>query len=199
MMLKPDGFTRMCSADEVAALQGVWADLLTWLRGADPDALPHADIIGDIARKAALRMVRYPEYDINTWVVQAGDAIPRARLNLAGTEPRSLLAVATELLLALGFTAGTSYSGWLNRVTIELLYGDAPMFHANCERLVPLLLKGPVLIQSWQGPRRELAHALKFLLRLTLSASGLTNLIHIESVTEVELDHVERSLLTEAG
>jgi hypothetical protein len=193
-MIKPDGFTRACSAAEVGTIRAAWADLLAWLQGADPDELRHVGIVAQVAQKAALRMIRYPEYDVRAWAAQA-QRLRRAPASAEEPAAGPFAAVAANVLQEIGFVAAGSYQGWLNRVTIELLYADAPMFHANRERLVPLLLKGPVLIQHWQGQRRELAQAAKLVLRLALSTSGLTNLIHVESVTAIEREQVDRSLL----
>lgn len=195
-MIKPDGFTRTCSAAEIRTIRGAWTDLLAWLRGADPDDLRHAEVIAQVAQKAALRMIRYPEYDLRAWAAQA-QRLHRPPVPAEDPSDSPFAAVAAGVLQEIGFVATGFHQGWLNRVTIELLYADAPMFHANRERLVPLLLKGPVLIQHWQGQRRELAQAAKLVLRLALSTSGLTNLIHVETVTTTEREQVDQSLLPE--
>ncbi len=70
------------------------------------------------------------------------------------------------------------------------------MFTANRELLVPNLLKGPVAIAYFKGTRVPLAHALKLVVRSALAAttSPLTNLIHIDLVTERERHLIADSL-----
>ncbi|MGH3886094.1 MAG: hypothetical protein ACRDSZ_05885 [Pseudonocardiaceae bacterium] len=194
VMLKPDGAARTCSHDDVKSIIGAWADLLAWLNGHDFDDLHHRHLVRAVAHKAALHMVRFPEYDIRTWMSQAPHLItPTA----AGTSDTQLQDVISELVRSLGFRHEQSIDGWLNRVTIELIYRDSPQFDANRELLIPRLLAGPVVIQFWRGNRRELAHAIKLLIRSALSMSEITNLIHIESVSEQEIDLIRKSLCVE--
>lgn len=194
VMLKPDGAARTCSYDDVKSIIGGWADLLTWLNGRDLDDLHHRDLIRAVAQEAALRMVRFPEYDIRTWMSQAPHLITPTAAPTNGTQ---LQDVISEFLRNLGFRHEQSIDGWLNRVTIELLYRDSPLFDTNRELLIPRLLAGPVVIQFWRGNRRELAHAIKLLVRRALSVSEITNLIHIESVSEQEINRIRKSLCVE--
>lgn len=194
VMLKPDGDRRICTPDEVRLLTEAWDDLLSWLRGADPDDLVHAGLIGAVAQKAALRMVRFHEYDIRCWAREAtkvGTTMPRPVL---AWNRMPLLDVVAAHLNTVGFSLRGTGRRWLNRVAIELLYRDAPKFNDNRELLVPQLLKGPVTIQYWHGAHCGLALALKLLARRALSAAQLTNLLHIEMVTDEELCLINRSL-----
>jgi hypothetical protein len=194
VVVKPDGFSRVCTPDEVGAVHEAWDDLIAWLQGTDPDTLRHSVIVARVAQRAALRMVRYPEYNIRTWADQAKPLIPFHRIAFHDDTGQPLSQVAAELLQSLGFVEGETHCGWLNRVTIELLFGDAPMFHASRELLVPLLLKGPVLVQHWRGSRCELALAVKLILRLSLSTCALTNLIHMEPINDDEHEMIRHSL-----
>jgi hypothetical protein len=198
VMVKPDGHARPCSAADVRLLYGCWADIVSWLQGADPDDLEHAGVVSAVAQKAALRMPRYRDYDIARWISQAQGvrvAVPEG----AGPEP--LIEVAGAILAGLGFAAAGQYAGWLNRVTIELLYREANRFTANRELLVPALLKGPVSIACFDGTRVALAHALKLTVRSALAAttSPLTNLIHLDPVTEHERRLIAASLAPDPG
>ncbi len=194
VMLKPDGAGLTCSRDDAKSIIGGWADLLAWLNGHDLDGLHHRDLIRAVAQKAALRMVRFPEYDIQTWMSQAPHVVTPAAAPTSGTQLHDLV---SELVRSLGFRHEESVDGWLNRVTIELMYRGSPQFDTNRELLIPRLLAGPVAIQFWRGNRRELAHAIKLLIRSALSASEITNLIHIESVSEQEIDLIRKSLCIE--
>src|SRR5262249_23994823 len=117
VMAKPDGHARPSSAAGIRLLYGCWADLLSWLQGTDPDDLEHAAVVAAVAEKAALRMPRYSAYDIATWTAHARD-IPVPSPEHPGPAP--LIQVAGDLLASLGFTGTGQYTGWLNRVTIEL-------------------------------------------------------------------------------
>ncbi len=194
VMLKPDGAALTCSHDDVKSIIGGWADLLAWLNGHDLNDLHHRDLIRAVAQKAALHMVRFPEYDIRIWMSQALHLITPTATATNGTQ---LQDVISELVRSLGFRHEQSIEGCLNRVTIELLYRDSPQFDANRELLIPRLLAGPVVIQFWRGNRRELAHAIKLLVRRALSVSEITNLIHIESVSQQEIDLIRKSLCVE--
>lgn len=194
VMLKPDGAALTCSHDDVKSIIGGWADLLAWLNGRDLNDLHHRDLIHAVAQKAALHIVRFPEYDIRIWMSQATHLIAPTVVPTNGTQLQDLI---SELVRSLGFRHEQSIDGWLNRVTIELLYRDSPQFDANRELLIPRLLAGPVVIQFWRGNRRELAHAIKLLVRRALSVSEITNLIHIESVSEQGIDLIRKSLCVE--
>lgn len=193
VMAKPDGHARLCGTTDVARIHSCWRDTITWLRGADPDNLEHAGVVAAVAEKAALRMPRYSAYDIATWIEQARDAPAAAP---ADPEPAPLIQVADDILTGLGFTCTGHYNGWLNRVTIELLYRQANAFSANRELLVPSLLKGPVSIAYFEGTRISLAHALKLVIRSALvsKTSSLTNLIHLDPVTDRERRLIAESL-----
>jgi hypothetical protein len=193
VMAKPDGHARPCRADEVARIHGCWKDTISWLQGADPDELEYACAVRAVAQKAALRMPRYSAYDIATWIEQARD------LPLTATETPDggpLIWVAGDILASVAFTCTGNYSGWLNRITIELLYRQANAFRANRDLLVHSLLKGPVAIAFHEGSRGALAHALKLVIRsaLTSTPSSLTNLIHLDLVTEHERRLIAESL-----
>lgn len=192
VMAKPDGHAHPYGTVDVARIHGCWRDTIAWLRGADPDGLEHASVVAAVAEKAALRMPRYSAYDIATWIEQARDAPVAAP---ADPDPAFLIKVADDILTSLGFTCTGHYSGWLNRITIELLYRQANTFSANRELLVPSLLKGPVAIAYFEGTRTSLAHALKLVIRSALvsKTSSLTNLIHLDPVTDRE-----RRLITES-
>jgi hypothetical protein len=198
VMAKPDGHARPCSAADVRLLHGCWADVVSWLQGADPDDLDHAGVVAAVAGKAALRIPRYSAYDITAWAVQAqGVTVPVPDAPV----PEPLIEVAGQFLTGLGFTLAGRYAGWLNRVTIELLYRDSNKFTANRELLVPALLKGPVSMACFDGTRVALAHALKLTIRAALSASTspLSNLIHLDPVTERQRRLIAASLAPEPG
>ncbi|GAA2001222.1 hypothetical protein [Catenulispora subtropica] len=198
LMLKPDGYARRCTGQEAQTVRGAWSDVIAWLQGVDPDDLAHAELVGEVAKKAGLRMVRFPEYDLRVWVEQAaGISIPQASPSSQSPALVGLDELAAELLEVIGFVREADpYRGWLNRVTIEMLYGDAPTFQTRTrDRLISLLLQGPVQIQTLLGTRRELALALKFVVRRALSSSALSNMVHIEAVTEIEHDLIGRSLV----
>ena len=196
VIAKPDGHARSCSAADVRLLRDCWADVVSWLQGADPDDLDHAGVVAAVAGKAALRMPRYSAYDITSWAVQAqGVAVSVPD----DSSPVPLIEVASQILASLGFTLAGQYTGWLNRVTIELLYRDANKFTANRELLVPALLKGPVSMACFDGTRVALAHALKLTIRSVLAASPLSNLIHLDPVTERQRRLIVVSLAPEQG
>jgi hypothetical protein len=203
-MIKPDGFARICTEEEIRTAWEVWADVLAWLRGADHDDLAHKAEVDKVAQKAGLRSVRFAEYDIRLWSAQAA-AVPIAETSVAGAQPLGELAAA--MLLGLGFAEEEPrFRGWLNRVAIEVLYGDAPVFHLGGGRavIVPALLSGPVEIASWRGGPRELALAVKFVLRFVMAprqtvlpvtpACRSRNLIHMESVTDSEFETLGAAL-----
>jgi hypothetical protein len=193
VMAKPDGHARTYDAGDIARLHGCWRDVLAWLHGADPDDLEHAGVVAAVAQKAALRAPRYGAYDIATWIAQARH-VPEAVPGCQGPAP--LIRVAAGILAGLGFTCAGQYAGWLNRVTIELLYRQANTFAANRELLVPSLLKGPVAIAYLKGERTALAHAAKLVIRaaLTSTTSPLTNLIHLDTLTEHRRRLITQSL-----
>jgi hypothetical protein len=193
VMFKPDGDLRTCSSEELHRLHHGWSDVLAWLRGADPDDLSHADLVGMVAQKAALRMVRFAEYDVRRWAREA-TALVDATPVLPSNDGTPLQEAVYVHLSRLGFALEGTERTWLNRVTIELLYRYAPKFNENRELLVGHLLKGPVTIQYWRGEHHGLAMALKLVTRRALSSAQLTNLVHIESVSDGELDLIERSL-----
>jgi hypothetical protein len=180
VVYKPDGVRRACTGDEARRIALAWASVLHWLRGADPDELPEPDLVSHVARKAALRMPRFPEYDIRLWADQARslDQIPK------DTAVTGMVAeVVTELLQGIALRRAHHQRCWLNRVAIEHLYGGVASFERNRHLLVPRLLNGPVLIERWTGHRLELALATKFMVRVLLSGDEITNLIHIEITT----------------
>jgi hypothetical protein len=192
VMAKPDGHARLCGIDDVTLIHGCWRDIASWLQGTDPDDLEHASVVAAVAEKAALRMPRYSAYDIATWISQARNvrvAVPER------PAPAPLIQITGGILADLGFTCTGQYTGWLNRITIELLYRQANRFSANRELLVPALLKGPVSVAYFEGTRIALAHALKLMIRAALASttSPLTNLIHLDLVTDRE-----RCLITES-
>lgn len=197
VMAKPDGHARSCSAADVRLLCGCWADVVAWLQGADPDDLDYAGVVAAVAGKAALRMPRHSAYDITAWAVQAqGVTVPVPD----DPGPAPLIDVAGQILASLGFTLAGQYTGWLNRVTIELLYRDANKFTANRELLVPALLKGPVSMACFDGTRVALTHALKLTIRSALApASPLSNLIHLDPVTERQRRLIAATLAPEQG
>jgi hypothetical protein len=182
----------------VTRIHGCWRDTIAWLRGADPDDLEHASVVAAVAEKAALRMPRYSAYDIATWIEQARDGPVAAS---GDPDPAPLIEVAGGILNGLGFSCIGQYSGWLNRITIELLYRQANTFSANRELLVPSLLKGPVAIAYFEGTRTSLAHALKLVIRSALvsKTSSLTNLIHLDLVTDCERGLIAESLSPDLG
>jgi hypothetical protein len=192
-MAKPDGHARPCGAAGVRLLHGCWRDVIGWLQGADPDDLEHTGVVAAVAQKAAVRMPRYSAYDIATWTAQARDVLVTVPEH---PEPAPLITVAGSILTGIGFASAGQHTGWLNRVTIELLYREANRFTANRELLIPALLKGPVSIAYLEGTRVALAHALKLTIRSALAAttSPLTNLIHLAPVTEREWHLITASL-----
>lgn len=213
LMAKPDGFARLCDTNDVAKIHGSWRDTLAWLRGTDPDDVEHADVVKSVAQKAALRMPRYPEYDITTWMTEAralptpvplaepgppvdpAPALEDPAPTPEGPSPATLIDVVTRILTGLGFTCTGEYNGWLNRITIELLYRQSNSFGANRELLIPALLKGPVAIRYLDGTQTELAHALKLVIRAAVAgtSSSFTNLIHMDLATRRQ-----RNLITES-
>lgn len=199
VMAKPDGHARPYGADEITRLHGCWRDTLAWLRGADPDDLEHARVVAAVAQKAALRMPRYSAYDITTWITQASDISVVAAPE--HTVPTPLIEAVGEILHGIGFARTGNFTGWLNRVTIELMYRQANAFTANRDLLVPNLIKGPVAIAYYQGTRTPLAHALKLVTRSALAAttSPLTNLVHLDLVTERERTLITASLEPDLG
>lgn len=197
VMVKPDGHARSCSAADVRLLRSCWADVVSWLQGADPDDLDHASVVAAVAGKAALRMPRYNAYDITAWAVQAKGVTVSVPDDPG---PAPLIEVAGQILASLGFILAGQYTGWLNRITIELLYRDANKFTANRELLVPALLKGPVSMAFFDGTRVALAHALKLTIRSALAAaSPLSNLLHLDPVTERQRRLIVASLAPEQG
>jgi hypothetical protein len=196
-MAKPAGHACPCSAADVRLLHGCWADVISWLQGTDPEDLNHPDVVAAVAGKAALRMPRYSAYDITAWAVQAA-GVTVSVPDVLGHAP--LIEVAGSILDDLGFALAGQYTGWLNRVTIELLYRDANKFTTNRELLVPALLKGPVSMACFEGARVALAHALKLTIRSALAGSSpLSNLIHLDPVTESQRRLIAASLAPEQG
>lgn len=197
VMAKPDGHARSCSASDIRLLRSCWADVVSWLQGADPDDLDHASVVAAVAGKAALRIPRYSAYDITAWAVQARGVTVSVPDD---PDPAPLIEVAGQILTDLGFTPTGRYAGWLNRVTIELLYRDANKFSVNREQLVPALLKGPVSMACFDGTLVALAHALKLTIRSALAAgSPLSNLIHLDPVTERQRRLIAASLAPQQG
>jgi hypothetical protein len=193
VLLKPDGDRRVCTTAEVELLTGAWDDLLSWLRGVDPDDLTHSALIGAVATKAGLRMVRFREYDIRSWAAEAARLGTTKPPFLPTGKELPLVDVVAAHLNMVGFALQNETRTWLNRVAIDLLYRDAPKFHDNWEILVPQLLNGPVTIQYWHGAHCGLALALKLLARRALS-TALTNLLHVELVTDEEVHLISRTL-----
>jgi hypothetical protein len=148
VMAKPDGYARLCDAGDIERIRGCWRDIIRWLTGADPDELEHGEVVATVARKAALRMPRYSAYNVAGWIEEAA-GLTEAEPDDASHRP--LMCIVSELLEQLGFTATGQYTGWMNRVTIELLYRDATSFGANRELLVPALLRGPVAVSYFHG------------------------------------------------
>jgi len=192
VVYKPDGADRLCTEEESDRVLAAWAALLCWLRGADPDELPESDVIGHVARKAALRMPRFPEYDICLWAEQAGSL--RRLLSGETSGVRTLPELVNVMLASVQLQRVGQQRGWLNRVAIELLYSGADSFHQNREVLVPRLLDGPVSIERWTGLRIELALAMKFLVRKVLSTAAITNLVHAEITTAAKAVNVGKAV-----
>lgn len=193
VVYKPDGLPRTCTDDEVQRAMIAWASLLSWLRGADPDDLPESELIGHVAREAALHMPRSADYDLNQWAQQGRslDHLPSHERPRCGALTTLVPAVFTSIELQ---RRNNKRCCWLNRVAIELLYGDAASFRHTRETWVPRLLDGPVAIERWTGQRLELALAAKFLLRKILSAAPITNLVHIEVTTSTHATNVEKAI-----
>lgn len=193
VIYKPDGLPRTCTDQERQRVLTAWISLLTWLQGADPDALPESKVLGHIAGKAALRTPRFPDYDVRIWTQQAAGLPHRPSIP---QHSDALHAVGTTLFTSIGLQQTSEKRCRLNRVAIELLYGDAASFQQARERWVPPLLDGPVLIERWTGHRLELALAVKFLLRNILSAEPITNLLHIEITTPDHTATIEKAVST---
>jgi len=53
VMYKPDGLRRECSSADAERINDGWRSVLDWLRGSDPDELPHADLINKTTSRPA--------------------------------------------------------------------------------------------------------------------------------------------------
>jgi hypothetical protein len=188
---KPDGLRRVCTGGEARRIMLAWTSLLHWLRGADPDELPESELVGHVARKAALRIPRLPEYDIRLWAEQAR-GLERVPNGKATAGP--LASVVTELLASIHIQRTHQQRCWLNRVAIEHLYGRVASFERNRHAIIPRLLDGPVSIERWTGHRLELALPSKFLVRRVLSTEAITNLVHVEITTAIRAANVLKAV-----
>ncbi|MPZ81910.1 MAG: hypothetical protein GEV28_16555 [Actinophytocola sp.] len=180
VIYKPEGLRRVCTDDEARHLVLAWTSVLRWLRGADPDELPESALVGHVARKAALRIPRFPEYDVRLWAEHARGL---AHLPNGNQAAGPLAGVVAGLLTSIHLQRTCQERCWLNRVAIEHLYGGVASFEPHRQVLIPRLLDGPVSIERWTGQRLELALASKFLVRRALSAEAVTNLVHVEITT----------------
>ncbi|ONI87332.1 hypothetical protein ALI22I_23200 [Saccharothrix sp. ALI-22-I] len=192
IVYRPDGVDRHCTEEETDRALTAWTALLCWLRGADPDELPESEVIGHVARKAALRMPRFPDYDLHLWLEHAGklDRLP------SGDRPGALALpdLVNVMLASVQLQRTWQQRCWLNRVAIEMLYGRAASFQRHRHMLVPALLDGPVAIERWTGHRVELGLAVKLLVRKVLSATAITNLIHVEVTTAAKAADVVKAV-----
>lgn len=195
VMYKPDGLRRECSPAEVERINNAWRSVLDWLRDSDPDELPYADLVGEVARKAGLRTVRYPEYDIRTWAAQASTLrSATGQRDRATTTTSQFVTVFGKILADIGLARRSSRRCSLTTEAIDLLYAAAPSFQRNRSVVTPRLLDGPVQIERWDGERAELALAAKLLVRRALSATGMTNLVHMDIAPPQHVDQVIRAL-----
>lgn len=187
VMYKPDGYTRFCTATEVDSVLSAWNSVLRWLRGANPDELPESYHLAHVTAKAALQTPCFPDYDIFTWSESAVSVPPVPRRGAGMPLP----GLGYDLYTGLGLVRLRISRCWLNRVAIEMLYGQEPSFHEHRELLVPRLLDGPVQMEFWTGQRIPLAHATKFVLRHVLSSEKVTNLLHLSRLTSADAAAVE--------
>lgn len=192
VVYKPDGLPMNCTDDQARRIATAWTSVLRWLQGTDPDELPESDLVGHVARKAALRAPRYPEFNIGLWTEQARSLDPRPELAQVRCGPVG--EVGTQLLASIGLERMQQHRAWLNRVAVELLYNRAGSFQANRDILIPRLLDGPVSIERWAGQRLELAQAAKFVIRQVLSTRKISNLVHMEIMTPVAIVGVLRAV-----
>lgn len=194
VMYKPDGADRPCADAEVSRALTAWVSVLRWLRGADPDELPEADLVAAVAQKAGLRMLRFQEYDIGLWGEQASRL--NGRGDLTRSDVQTLPALGCALLTSIELLRTSVQRCWLNRVAIELLYGAAQSYQRHREILVPQLLDGPILMERWSGERCELAQAAKLLLRqaLIVRRQGIGKLVHMEIAKRGEVDDVMQAV-----
>jgi hypothetical protein len=92
--------------------------LLRWLSGADPDELPEAELVGLVARKAALRTPRFADYDVRWWAAHASSVKQSPQLGISSAPP--LPDLVHVLLASLALHRSSAKRCWLNRVAIEL-------------------------------------------------------------------------------
>ena len=192
VVYKPDGLPRNCTDVQARRITTGWVSVLRWLQGANPDELPESNLVEYVARKAALRTPRYPEFDIALWAEQARSIDHLPEPDLAGCVP--LTEVGTHLLTSIELERTHQQPAWLNRAAIELLYNHAGFFQANRDLLVRLLLDDPVSVERWTGQRLELAQAAKFLIREVLSAQAISNLVHMDLATAANASRFLRTV-----
>jgi hypothetical protein len=192
VVYEPDGLPTTCTDDQVRRITTAWTSVLRWLQGVDPDELPESDLVKHVARKAALRAPRYPEFDIGLWTEQSRNLDHLPELGQAGRS--SLAEVGTQLLVSIELKRTHLRGAWLNRVAIELLYNRTGSFQANRSILIPRLLDDPVSIERWTGQRLELAQAIKFLIRQVLSTQKITSLVHMEIMASVDAARVLKAI-----
>ncbi|MBE1875726.1 hypothetical protein [Myceligenerans pegani] len=180
VMYKPNGFNRPCTAGDRARIRVGWASVLAWLQGVDPDAVAEPDLVAAVARKAALRLPRNPEYDIAVWSALAEGVTalsPQAGSDVTVTSLHTEFAL---LLKALGLACRDAVELTLTAPTIDVLYGRSNNFQRHRHLLIPLLTRAPVRIEVWTGENAALMLPAKLLVRRAMSTDGLTNMIHGE-------------------
>lgn len=187
VMYKPDGYSRVCTRDEVSSVLSGWNSVLHWLGGADHDGLTEPRHVAYVSYKASQQTPHFPDYDINVW---RECAIGLPSVSRQATD-LPLPELGYHLYVNLGLERLSASHCWLNRVPIEMLYGREPLFNKHRQLLVPRLLDGPVQMERWAGKRISLAHATKFLIRHVLSSENVTNLLHVSRLTNADAAMVE--------
>ncbi|GAB3174513.1 hypothetical protein GCM10027059_46850 [Myceligenerans halotolerans] len=180
VMYKPDGFNRPCSSEDRARIRAGWASVLAWLQRIDPDTVAEPDLVAAVARKAALRQPRNPEYDIAAWSTLAESTTAPSSPTPGGVTATSLHTEFAVLLTNLGLVCRDAVELALTDPTIDVLYGRSNNFQRHRDLLIPLLTKAPVRLEIWVGDNAALMLPAKLVVRRAMSTDGLTNMIHGE-------------------
>jgi hypothetical protein len=193
VVYKPAGFCRECSSDEVVRFLSHWTVLRHVVVSRNVGNQKRG-VVETVLNAAKERQSKETEYSVSEWrealLCNPGHDLGR----IAG--PMHLSGLASAILRdGLGLHLHETICCWLNRVTIEMIYGMSPSFQDHRELLVPLLMGGPSRIDTWSGSAEMAAFGLKLLVRAEFGRGPLTNLLHVEKTTAEIAAGIYRTLL----
>lgn len=180
-MHKPEGFARVCAPGDVALFLSNWHQMLAVIRAGDAAKETSSSVIGRVLETARVRSAADPMYALeprssfNEHDVITCDATLTGRVRLPDL-------IDSVLQDCIGLRCTGCGEGWLNRVTIELVYGESKPFLEHRHELLPKLLAGPVRIALWTGEPLQMAFLLKLLVREQFGVGPMTNLLHVDQV-----------------